>query len=249
MKVNVLEPDANDIAFLEDVVGYLNFSSGASDPKFLHQLNQLYRSLEAAGQHENSLPQLCAWLHTTIERLHSGGGPFAEVAQAQAIVRFLEKELLPAYREFHRNLLFHQQEADLWRPFFVGKACEELLRQGSPWDETERIVTGALEQLNDYVGYRPLPTLASGDTAEPYAHEFVRPIPLFIRGAGVQVGRYERIIQMALDILQNTDEDILARAWFDLERLDEIALDPRAYDFDHPVNRRPNYHFGQWDPR
>src|SRR5690606_31845106 len=35
---------------------------------------------------------------------------------------------------------------------------------------------------------------------------------------------------------------------FDLERLEEIALDPRAYDFDHPVNRRPNYHFGQWDP-
>ena len=27
-----------------------------------------------------------------------------------------------------------------------------------------------------------------------------------------------------------------------------MALDPRAYDFDHPVNRRPNYHFGQWDP-
>ena len=30
--------------------------------------------------------------------------------------------------------------------------------------------------------------------------------------------------------------------------MEEIALDPRAYDFDHPVNRRPNYHFGQWDP-
>ena len=27
-----------------------------------------------------------------------------------------------------------------------------------------------------------------------------------------------------------------------------IALDPRAYDFDHPANKRPNYHFGQWDP-
>src|SRR6185312_13072602 len=38
------------------------------------------------------------------------------------------------------------------------------------------------------------------------------------------------------------------RAWFDLDRVEEIALDPRAYDFDHPVNRRPNYHFGQWDP-
>ena len=27
-----------------------------------------------------------------------------------------------------------------------------------------------------------------------------------------------------------------------------MAVDPRAYDFDHPVNKRPNYHFGQWDP-
>ena len=30
--------------------------------------------------------------------------------------------------------------------------------------------------------------------------------------------------------------------------LSELAFDPRAYDFDHPVNKRPNYHFGQWDP-
>ena len=27
-----------------------------------------------------------------------------------------------------------------------------------------------------------------------------------------------------------------------------MAIDPRAYDFDHPANKRPNYHFGQWDP-
>ena len=26
-----------------------------------------------------------------------------------------------------------------------------------------------------------------------------------------------------------------------------MAVDPRAYDFDHPVNKRPNYIFGQWD--
>ncbi|MEK6235480.1 MAG: hypothetical protein N2C14_12300, partial [Planctomycetales bacterium] len=29
---------------------------------------------------------------------------------------------------------------------------------------------------------------------------------------------------------------------------DELAFDPRAYDFGHPVNRRPNYQFGEWDP-
>ena len=41
---------------------------------------------------------------------------------------------------------------------------------------------------------------------------------------------------------------MLRNAYFDPELLDELAFDPRAYDFDHPVNKRPNYHFGQWDP-
>ena len=249
VKATPQKPDAGDLALLEDVVGYLNFSSGAGDLKFLHQLNELYRSLESQGQQENALLLLCDWLLVTIERLQAAGGPFTEPHQAIAVVKLLQNELLPAYRKFHHNLLFHQKEFDLWRPFFVGLACETILEQGSPWDETERIVSGALAQLNDYVGYRPVATLASGDTAEPYPHEFVRPIPLYIRGVGVQVGRYEKLIQLTLEILENTDEEILARAWFDLERLEEISVDPRAYDFDHPVNRRPNYHFGQWDPR
>ena len=30
--------------------------------------------------------------------------------------------------------------------------------------------------------------------------------------------------------------------------LDELALDPRAYDHNHPADRRPNYRFGEWDP-
>ena len=33
--------------------------------------------------------------------------------------------------------------------------------------------------------------LASGTRSEPYPHEYVRPIPLYIRGAGVATGRYE----------------------------------------------------------
>lgn len=249
MEVDARKPDVAQQALLEDVVGYLNFSSGAGDTKFLGQINDLYRSLEEDGSRRESLPKLCDWLRQTVERLQAAGGPFKEATQATAVINILEKKFLPAYREFHRNLLFHQPEEDLWRPYFIGKAFEAILTQGSPWEETERIVTGTIAHLNDYVGFRPVATLASGETVEPYPHEFVRPIPLFVKGAGVQVGRYERIISLALEILSNTDEETLARAWFDLERLEEIALDPRAYDFDHPVNRRPNYHFGQWDPR
>ena len=33
-----------------------------------------------------------------------------------------------------------------------------------------------------------------------------------------------------------------------LFRSDELSLDPRAYDHGHPVNQRPGYQFGEWDP-
>ena len=149
--------------------------------------------------------------------------------------------MLAEYRRFHRDLLHHQPTGELWRPFFIGRCCEAILTEGAPWDQSQRIVEGALHRLNDYVGYRPVPQLSGPHRAEPYPHEYVRPIPLFIAGAGVAAGRYEKIITRTLEILRAADPEIVSRAWFDLDRLQEIAVDPRAYDFDHPANRRPNH--------
>ncbi|MDZ4658075.1 MAG: hypothetical protein SH868_10910 [Bythopirellula sp.] len=246
MKSPAPQPDPLPTSLLEEIVGYLNFSSGVTDPKFLRNLNELFRELDA--EPADSLAKFTELVSQTTARLKAAGGPFADTTQAEAVLRILTRHFLPEYREFHGDLLFHQESRELWQPFFLGRACEAILSQGLPWEETERIVAGTLEQVNDFVGYRPVAMLESGTPSEPYPHEFVRPIPLYIRGAGVAMGRYERIITLALNILANTDEHLLARAWFDLDRLEEIALDPRAYDFDHPVNRRPNYHFGQWDP-
>ena len=249
MKAQPPAPAAADLALLDDVVGYLNFSSGASDPKFLGNLNELFRSLEGRGiPRDEVIAALGQWLRTAVDRLEQGGGAFANTAQARAVIQLVTDDLLAAYCRFHRDLLHHQPPGDLWRPFFIGRACEAVLAQGPPWNESERITEQSLAILNDYVGYRPTAVLTSGARCEPYAHEHVRPIPLYIRGAGVATGRYEQIVARALEILRGADPDILARAWFDLDRLEEVALDPRAYDFDHPVNRRPNYHFGQWDP-
>ena len=66
-------------------------------------------------------------------------------------------------------------------------------------------------------------------------------------GAGVACGPYRELVELALAILRETDPAIFFDAHFPLEQLDELAFDPRAYDFDHPVNKRPNYLFGQWD--
>src|SRR4029077_13904818 len=117
-----------------------------------------------------------------------------------------------------------------------------------PRREERRIVAGALAPLNDFVGYRPLAILETRPRGEPYDHEKVRPIPVYLRGVGVAWGRYHDLVSQALGILNATDAALLAEAGFDPQLLDEFAFDPRAYDHGHPVNRRPNYVFGEWDP-
>jgi hypothetical protein len=256
-------------AALVDVLGYLNFSSGAPDPKFLAGLDQLARTASPAllkkgqgrrgGQGRQSPPvpkeasgpvvlgTMRRLLEEGLDRLKSAGGAFQDDGQARAVARLLMEDFPSAYRLFHRDLLFHQSDEQLFRPLFLGRAAEAILRQGGPWDETDRVIAGAIAELNDFVGYRPVAVLENR-RCEPYPHEFVRPIPLYIAGAGVGVGPYEELVAAALEILRATDPSLLAQAGFDPEALEELALDPRAYDFDHPVNKRPNYHFGQWDP-
>ena len=62
-------------------------------------------------------------------------------------------------------------------------------------------------------------------------------------------GQYQEIVQQAVQILSETDPNILRAAHFDIRNLKELAVEPRAFEFDHPINRRPNHHFGQWDER
>jgi len=231
---------------LHEVLGYLNFSSGAADPRFLRNLNEVFLAAESADPNESHV-LLRRWLYRELDNLHEQSGAFADDTQARAVMRIWFDGLLPAYRSFHRDLLFHQKDGELWRPFFLGEAAEAILRQGGPWDETERITEASLAELNSFIGYRPVAVLESQQKIEPYAHEWVRPIPLYIAGAGVAVGSYDLLIEKTLALLHETDPDLLAQAWFDPDLLEELALDPRAYDFDHPVNKRPNYHFGTWD--
>ena len=242
-----------------DILGYLNFSSGAPDPRFLGNLNELFSGIDvlrakSATARTRRTAQQPTWLALgqmlglALDRLQGSSEAFRQVEQARAILDLVFQTTLPAYRQHHRDLLFHQSDEALFQPFFLGRVCEAVLRQGAPWTQTQRIVDGALALLNDFIGHRPVAVLQSEQKLQPYAHEWVRPIPLMIRSAGVAWGKYHDLVEKALEILQLTDPALLAQASFNLEWLDELAVDPRAYDFDHPANKRPNYHFGQWDP-
>lgn len=232
---------------LREVLGYLNFSSGAPDPKFRRNLIELAGRLEAR-------PPACPPWQTMADVAESARAHLAQTHdafrqsdQAAAVIDLAWRRLPQAYRRHHRDLLGHQSDAALFGPLFLARLAERVLEQGGPWDEADRIVDAALASLNEFVGHRPVAVLESR-RHEPDPHERVAPIPLYLRDAGVAPGPYAELVSGALDILRQTDEDLRERASFDPELLDELALDPRAYDFDHPVNKRPNYQFGQWDP-
>ena len=243
------EPVAGADDDLTQVLGYLNFSSGRSDPKTLESLNRLYGRAIWGSPYAGLPPWLSIqqWLQDRLLKLSNENNAFQQSNQAAEVLQLVWLQLLPSYLDFHRDLLFHQEPEALFNGFFIGRAMEAVLQQGGPWNEIDRIVPAAIRKLNDYVGFRPVAVL-EGRRLEPYRHEWVRPIPLFIKGAGVTEGPYSAVVAIAIRILEETDADILHRAYLDLDLLDELSLDPRAYDFDHPVNRRPNYHFGQWDP-
>lgn len=236
-------------AALQEALGYLNFSSGAPDPRFQRVLNELYGQIDETGQ-----PNTPRWrvlhhrLSAELLALKGTTEAFKNVSQAEGVISLVFDHLLSAYRQHHRDSLFHQPDAALFRPFFIARAFEATLAVGGPWNETDRIVKEALDRLNDFLGHRPVAVLQTSQKIEPYPHEWVAPLPLFLRDAGVSIGRYQLLVQQALEILNATHGEILEHAYFDPELMDELSLDPRAYDFDHPVNKRPNYQFGQWDP-
>ncbi len=236
-----------DEKVVEQILGYLNFSSGAPDPRFLANLNRVF---EWVGDGRRDLAiWRAAWdaLENDLAGLASTSATFQNAEQAVSVLRLVRDHVVPGYFAFHRDLLFHQTEAGLCNSFFVGRVCEAVLRQGPPWDQPERITAAAIEELNDFLGHRPVAALES-QKIEPYAHEWVRPVPLYVCGAGAAAGPYRRVLEATLKLLRETDPELLREAYFDPDLLDELAFDPRAYDFDHPANKRPNYHFGQWDP-
>ncbi|MDR1485988.1 MAG: hypothetical protein LBT09_14365 [Planctomycetaceae bacterium] len=198
---------------------------------------------------ENISPalQIIALIENGLAELTKDSKTFRIDDQAGQVLKII-RDVLTQYRKFHEDILFHQSDNTLFNPFLLAKIFETIIRQGSPWTEVDRIVPNVISELNDYIGYRPIATLEGEERHEPNEHEWVAPIPLYIEGIGTANGKYKDVIEKAIAILKKTNPQILADACFDINKLDELVLDPRAYDFDHPVNRKPNYHFGLWDP-
>jgi hypothetical protein len=235
------------------VLGYLNFSSGGFDPHAWRAMSDLYAEVEpaAAGgvvEAAGTAAAMRVLLADRLRALEPADPAFRDARQAWGVLDVLFDRLLPAYRDFHADLLEHQPPGAIERPFFLMAAAQAVLAAGGPGDDPQAVVDQAIDRLNEYVGWRPVAVLENGRLSEPYRHERVRPVPLWMAGAGAAHGRYGQLVETAIEILREAPAELVRQADFDLEMLEELAFDPRAFDFLHPAASRPNYLFGLWDP-
>ena len=243
MGVNSDEPESRPS---QQVLGYLNFSSGAPDTQFLAALNQLFQEQEASDDQKPTWRRVWLALGDSLDLIKKESTAFADATQATRVIDLMV-DFCPAFARHHADLVSHQSGESLFNSFFTGRAAEVLLRAMQESNDSGEILKSAMTSLNDYVGFRPVATLAS-KKIEPYPGEWIRPIPLYINGVGAATGPYQDVLVRCVDLLEKTDHGLLRAAYFDPSRMSELAIDPRAYDFDHPASRRPNHQFGQWDP-
>jgi len=251
---------------LDKILGHLNFSSGQHDPKFVVNLDRLFRIETAAGHDTDASTEddgsdvlqptlnrasklvsaVNASLRARLAEVKQSSPTFRDAVQVETILNLVFDDFLPAYVLHHRDLLFHQSQSLVFNSFFLARVFETVMEKSSADGSPNDVIAESLSVVNDYLGHRPIAVLTS-QKLEPYENEWVAPTPVYLSDVGTSVGRYERLIQQTVEILQATDPDILNSAQFDPENLDQLCIDPRAFDFDHPVNKRPNHHFGTWD--
>lgn len=241
------DPLVDDAQNLRDLLGYLNFSDGAPAAGFQRSLNALF-STESAP---TDCPALLRTLQAAIDQLaESGESAFGDTRRAKSCLNVTLTHVFPAYLRHHQDLLFHLSEADLFQPFFLVKTFEAVLAAAveAGWNDIDTLVSEALGRLNSFVGYRPVALLENERRMEVYDHERFCPIPLFLKDAGTAVGPYQALIEATLKFVRKLPAHMTEPAHFSLDRLDELSLDVRAHDHLHPVNKRTNYMFGEWDP-
>ena len=241
-------PDLDVRTLAQEILGYLNFSSGAADVKFLKNLSDLFGILDRPSE-KTRRPGVgwAIFCANSSAFCTASRTPSAPSSRPRPCCEFFSTRPCPAIASFTATCSFIRPTSSSFSRFSSAAWPRPCCGRAGRGTRAERIVRGAIAWLNDYLGHRPVAVLHNEQKIQPYEHEWVRPIPLYIQGAGVAYGPYRELVETALAILRETDPAIFFDAHFPLEQLDELAFDPRAYDFDHPVNKRPNYLFGQWD--
>ena len=107
--MNPTEWNTNEKEALENVLGYLNFSSGDPAAKFLVGLNTICAGLDARKEEGDSTPawrRLAAALWDYLKWVQPTSDVFSQDLQVRQALLFAFLYFFPQYRVWHKDLLF-----------------------------------------------------------------------------------------------------------------------------------------------
>ena len=126
---------------------------------FLRNINHLFEVIDGSPERvEPTWKAMHRFLGQALQDLYGHGGAFRQTIRPRRCSAGVRR-LLPAYRQFHEDLLFHQTDENLFQPFFIGRACEAVLAAGRAVGRSGPDRAAARAQLNDYLGHRPVAVL------------------------------------------------------------------------------------------
>jgi len=166
MQPSAKPPGSRDAAAV--LLGYLNFSSGAFDAAAWRAMNDLFADAEpasvdgAVAESTTAAERVADALGRRLGELETTEAAFRDATQARWAVEATFRDVLPAYRRFHADLLENQPPGAIERPFFVMAAIRGLLAEAAPDDDRPDAIARVIDRLNDYVGWRPFSSTASG---------------------------------------------------------------------------------------
>src|SRR6056297_3374959 len=148
--MSIIPPPESLNDTLRRLAGYLNFSSGTSDPATLAAWNAVYDAASQGDPLTGPPAWLVVrdWVAETLRELQQTQAAFRDISQAQRLIQLLWSELLPAYLDFHRDLLFHQAPELLFNGFFMGRAADALLQSGIEQD-ADVTVQAAIDRMDN----------------------------------------------------------------------------------------------------
>ena len=230
------------------LLGYLNFSDGRPDPRWQKQLNEAYSWLAGHGE-AKPWQALLEWLRAGLGRLEGTSAAFRDVTQADQVLTAVPR-VLAAYRAApcrspRPSARRGAVPAVLPGPGLRGGAGSAGAPGRGERRRRHQCRCQPAQRFHRLPSHRHPGITAAGRTVRTRTAPACAGVPARRRRG---LGAYHDLISRALEILNDTDPQLLAEAHFELPLLDELAIDVRAYDHGHPVNRRPNYVFGEWDP-
>ena len=242
MSLSVPLPPPEDAA--RDLVGYLNFATGKRDGRLFANVARLWT--DGPEDHPHKAEAFRERLLAEMETLAGTSAAFNDLEQARRVTTATFDQVLPAYITHQADLLAHLPRETFHEPFLLARLLEATLQTVAE-DGWDGVPEGAVRRLNDFLGYRPVAVLENGRKSLPYEHESHAPLPVFVADAGVAPGRYHDLVLAALQLLADSPIELLIDSYFEFERLDEVAVDLRAHDHLHPMYKRTNCMFGEWD--